>query len=211
MEALLGLFLGAIITYWTLNYIKTKKNKDKTNTQSVILLEKIRSVCKLITVEGEFAEIYHYENTKERFLSMISSKKKAIILINAKAHIGFDLSKLKMKTINEKKVIKLTHFPQPEVLSVDTDYKYYDKKEGFFNKFDSADLTELNTKAKEHVMSKIPESGLLDTAKNEALQAVLMIQNIVETIGWTLDYQDILLPQHDKLEIDSSSTKKIGN
>ncbi|MCF6297115.1 MAG: DUF4230 domain-containing protein [Flavobacteriaceae bacterium] len=210
MEALLGLFLGAIITYWILNYIKIQKNKDKTNTQSVILLEKIRSVCKLITVEGEFAEIYHYENTKERFLSLISSKKKAIILINAKAHIGFDLSKLKMKAINEKKVIKLTHFPQPEVLSVDTDYKYYDKKEGFFNKFDSTDLTELNTKAKEHVMSKIPESGLLDTAKNEALEAVLMIQNIVETIGWTLDYQALILPENNILEANKNNTLKIG-
>jgi len=103
MEAILGLFLGAIITYWVLKYVKIQNNKDKTNAQSVILMEKMRKVWKLITVEGEFAEIYHYENTKERFLSMITSKKKAVILINAKAYIGFDLSKIKMEAINEKK------------------------------------------------------------------------------------------------------------
>jgi len=193
MEAILGLFLGAIITYWVLKYIKIQNSKDTTNAQSVILMEKMRKVWKLISVEGEFAEIYHYENTKERFLSMISSKKKAVILINAKAHVGFDLSKIRMEAINEKKVVKLTEFPKPEVLSLETDLKYYDKKDGFFNKFDSSDLTELNTKSKEYVMQKIPESGLLETAKNEALEAVLMIQNIVETIGWTLDYQDLLL------------------
>ena len=211
MEALLGLFLGAIITYWVLKYVKIQNNKEKTNAQSVILMEKMRKVWKLITVEGEFAEIYHYENTKERFLSMITSKKKAVILINAKAHVGFDLSKINMEAINEKKVIKLTEFPQPMVLSLETDLKYYDKKEGFFNKFDSVDLTELNAKAKKHVMAKIPESGLLDTAKNEALEAVLVIQNIVETIGWTLDYQDILLPQLDKSKKDLMNTKKINN
>ncbi len=211
MEALLGLFLGAIITYWALKYIRIQNNKEKTNAQSVILMEKMRKVWKLITVEGEFAEIYHYENTKERFLSMITSKKKAVILINAKAHVGFDLSKINMEAINEKKVIKLTEFPQPVVLSLETDLKYYDKKEGFFNKFDSVDLTELNAEAKKHVMAKIPESGLLDTAKNEALEAVLVIQNIVETIGWTLDYQDILLPQYDKSKLDSMNTKKIIN
>ncbi len=211
MEALLGLFLGAIITYWVLKYVKIQNNKEKTNAQSVILMEKMRKVWKLITVEGEFAEIYHYENTKERFLSMITSKKKAVILINAKAHVGFDLSKINMEAINEKKVIKLTEFPQPMVLSLETDLKYYDKKEGFFNKFDSVDLTELNAKAKKHVMAKIPESGLLDTAKNEALEAVLVIQNIVETIGWTLDYQDILLPQLDKSKTDLMNTKKINN
>ncbi len=208
MEALLGLFLGAIITYWVLRYIKIQKRKDITNTQSVILMEKMRKVWKLITVEGEFAEIYHYENTKERFLNMVSSKKRAILLINAKAHVGFDLSKIKMEANNEKKTIKLTEFPKPKVLSLETDLKYYDKKDGLFNKFDSSDLTEVNAKAKEHVMSKIPESGLLDTAKSEALEAVLLIQNIVETIGWSLDYQDLLLAKNKKEITTSSNTKK---
>ena len=198
MEALLGLFLGAIITYWVLKYIKIQKMKDRTNSQSVIIMERIRKVWKLITVEGEFAEIYHYENTKERFMSMVSSKKKAILLINAKAYVGYDLSKIKMEAVNEKKVIKLTDFPEPEILSLETDLKYYDKKEGLFNKFDSTDLTELNSQAKEHVLLKIPDSGLFDTAKSEALEAVLLIENIVETIGWTLDYQDLLLVKNNK-------------
>ncbi len=209
MESLLGLLLGAILTYFGLNYLKLQKKNEVTNAQSVILIEKMKKVWKLITVEGDFAEIYHYENTKERFLSMISSKKKAILLINAKAHVGFDLSKIKMEAINEKKVVKLTKFPNPEVLSLETDLKYYDKKEGLFNKFDSSDLTELNAKAKDFVMSKIPESGLLETAKNEALEAVLMMQSIVETIGWTLDYQDLLLPNVQKKNLTSTTTKKI--
>ena len=198
MEALLGLFLGAIITYWALKYVKIQKRKETTNAQSVIILEKIKKVWKLITVEGEFAEIYHYENTKERFMSMVSSKKKAILLINAKAHVGYDLSKIKMEANNDKKVIRLTEFPDPQILSLETDLKYYDKKEGLFNKFDSTDLTEVNSQAKEHVLLKIPESGLFDTAKSEALEAVLLIQNIVETIGWTLDYEDLLLAKNNK-------------
>lgn len=198
MEGLLGLFLGAIITFWVLKYIKIQKTKDITNSQSMVIMEKIRKVWKLITVEGEFAEIYHYENTKERFMSMVSSKKKAILLINAKAHVGYDLSKIKMEAINDKKVIRLTEFPDPQILSLETDLKYYDKKEGLFNKFDSTDLTEVNSQAKEHVLLKIPQSGLYDTAKSEALEAVLLIQNIVETIGWTLDYEDLLLAKNNK-------------
>ena len=210
MEGLLGLFLGAIITYWVMKYIKIQKRKDITNSQSVVIMEKIRKVWKLITVEGEFAEIYHYENTKERFMSMVSSKKKAILLINAKAHVGYDLSKIKMEAINDKKVIRLTDFPDPEILSLETDLKYYDKKEGLFNKFDSADLTVVNSEAKEHVLLKIPESGLYDTAKSEALEAVLLIQNIVETIGWTLDYEDLLLAKSNKgLQIKEKHIKEL--
>ncbi|MGA9271430.1 MAG: DUF4230 domain-containing protein [Lutimonas sp.] len=207
MEALLGLFLGAIITYWGMRYVKLQKTKDKTQAQSVILMEKIRKVWKLITVEGEFAEIYHYENTKERFMSMVSSKKKAVLLINAKAYVGFDLSRIKMEAITEKKMIRLTDFPDPEVLSLETDLRYYDKKDGLFNKFDSSDLTEVNVKAKDHVLDKIPESGLLDTARSEALEAVLLVQNIVETIGWSLDYQDLLLAKSNKGELPGETKK----
>jgi predicted SPOUT superfamily RNA methylase MTH1 len=210
MEGLLGLFLGAIITYWVLKYIKIQKRKDITNSQSMVIMEKIRKVWKLITVEGEFAEIYHYENTKERFMSMVSSKKKAILLINAKAHVGYDLSKIKMEANNDKKVIRLTEFPDPQILSLETDLKYYDKKEGLFNKFDSTDLTEVNSQAKDHVLLKIPESGLFDTAKSEALEAVLLIQNIVETIGWTLDYEDLLLAKNNKgINLKEKLAKKL--
>ena len=210
MEALLGLFLGAIITYWVMRYVKVQKTKDLTHAQSTILMEKIRKVWKLITVEGEFAEIYHYENTKERFLNMVSSKKRAILLINAKAYVGFDMSRIRMEAITEKKVIKLTDFPEPEVLSLETDLRYYDKKDGLFNKFDSSDLTEVNSEAKKHVLDKIPESGLLDTARSEALEAVLLVQNIVETIGWTLDYQDLILAKSNKGELPGE-TKKLSS
>ena len=207
MEALLGLFLGAIVTYWVMRYVKLQKSKDQTHAQSTILMEKIRKVWKLITVEGEFAEIYHYENTKERFMSMVSSKKKAVLLINAKAYVGFDLSQIKMEALTDKKTIKLTEFPEPQVLSLETDLRYYDKKDGLFNKFDSSDLTEVNSKAKDHVLEKIPESGLLDTARSEALEAVLLVQNIVETIGWSLDYQDLLLSKSSKGELPPDTKK----
>lgn len=207
MEALLGLALGAIITYWAMRYVKLQKSKDQTQAQSTVLMEKIRKVWKLITVEGEFAEIYHYENTKERFMSMVSSKKKAVLLINAKAYVGFDLSQIRMEAITEKKTIKLTEFPEPQVLSLETDLRYYDKKEGLFNKFDSSDLTEVSSKAKDHVLEKIPESGLLDTARSEALEAVLLVQNIVETIGWSLDYQDLLLAKSNKGELPGETKK----
>src|SRR3990167_2620974 len=96
LEAFLGLILGAILMYWFFSFFRVKKSKELTEHQSVILLEKIRSVCKLITVEGDFAEVYRYENTKDRFLSLVSSRKKALIIINAKAHIGYDLKKVLM-------------------------------------------------------------------------------------------------------------------
>ncbi len=111
VEVFMGLILGAITMYWMFSLFRKKKSKELTEHQSTVLLEKIKSVCKLISVEGDFAEIYKYENTKEHFMSLVSSKKKALIVINAKAQIGYDLQKIFMHADNEKKKIIFTNFP----------------------------------------------------------------------------------------------------
>jgi hypothetical protein len=188
MEIFLGIIIGVMLTYWFLTYYQYKSKEHKREAQAVILIEKIKSVCKLITVEGDFAEIYHYEDSRNRFLNMVTSKKKAILLVNATVHIGFDLSQIKLQANNKTQEIVLTQFPEPKVLTIETDVKYYDKKEGFFNKFEANDLTELNQAAKQFIVNKIPESGLLINAKKEAFDTILMIEKLIETSGWKLNY-----------------------
>ena len=184
----IGLAVGAIIAYFIFARFNKYRNREKADEQSVILMDKIKSVCKFITVEGDFSEIYHYENLKEKYVSLVFGKKKAIVLINAKAHVGFDLSKIRMSSDNENKKIILTNFPEPELLTVETDFKYYDKREGWANPFTTSDLTDINRDAKKHIVDKIPQSGLLEKARKEALTTILLIEKIVETIGWKLDY-----------------------
>jgi predicted SPOUT superfamily RNA methylase MTH1 len=201
MEIFFIIILSILVTLGIVTVMRNFKLKKQTNSQSVILLDKIKRVCKFITVEGDFAEIYHYEDVKERFLKLITSKKKALVVINAKAHVGFDLSRIKMDSNVKTKTVKLFHFPEPEVLSIETDLNYYDKKDGVFNKFEASDLTELHNEAKLHIMNKVPESGLYQIAKKEALDSILLIESIVETIGWTLDYT--------ALEIEDTEPKKL--
>jgi hypothetical protein len=43
---------------------------------------------------------------------------------------------------------------------------------------------------------------LIQVAQNEALETILLIETIVETIGWKLDYS--------ALEIESSEGKKLN-
>jgi len=197
LEAILGLILGAILMYWFFSLFRKKKNKEITEHQSVVLLERIKSVCKLISVEGDFAEIYKYENTKEHFMSLVSSTKKALIVINAKAQIGYDLQKILMHANNEKKQIILTNFPEPQVLSIEPELEFYDIQNGLFNAFTPSDLTSLNQEAIKHIKEKIPQSGLMETARKEAMEAVLLIEKLVETIGWSVDYSALQLKEKE--------------
>ena len=202
MELLfVGLAVGAVIAYFIFAAFNKERSKLKTSEQSVVLMDKIKSVCKFISIEGDFSEIYHYENLKEKYLSLILGKKKAIVLVNAKAHIGFDLSKIQMQSDNEQKKIILTNFPQPELLTIETDFKYYDKREGWANPFTTSDLTDINRDAKKAIVDKIPQSGLMDQARKEALDTIVLMEKIVETIGWKLDYT--------ALTIDNTENKKI--
>lgn len=199
MELLfIGLAAGSILAYLIFSRFSRGRKKEDATTQSVVLMEKIRSVCKFITVEGDFAEIYHYKNVKDRWINLFLGSKKALILIDAKAYIGFDLTKIRMNPDVKNRTIFLTNFPQPELLSIETDFKYYDKREGWANPFTSGDLTEINREAKQHIIDKIPESGLFEEASNQALETVKLMQNLVETIGWKLDYTALLKPEETK-------------
>jgi len=203
MEIIFAIIFGVLSALGISTYLKHIQSKKLAQTQSVILLDKIKKVCKIISVEGDFAEIYHYENVKARFLKLVSSTKKALVIINAKAHVGFDLSKIVMDANPQTKMVTLKQFPQAEILSIETNLQYYDKREGVFNKFKANDLTDLHKEAKLYIREKVPYSGLFQVAQKEALDSILIIEGIVETIGWKLDYT--------ALEIEKDKAQELKN
>ena len=206
-ELFIGLFLGALLMYGMYSLFNQKRRKDLTSYQSTVLLEKIRAVCKLISVEGDFAEIYRYENTKGHFGNLFSSKKKALIVVNAKAHIGYDFKKLDISADIARRTVYLRNFPQPEILSIEPELEFYDIRNDLFNAFTPNDLTELNKEAKAHIREKIPQSGLMETARHEALEAVLLMEKIVETIGWRLNYESLKLDPQEMRFLEDQRLK----
>ncbi len=206
MELLfLGLAIGAIVAYFVFIRFNSSRRKRKSHAQSVVLMERIRTVCKLITVEGDFSEIYHYENLKSKWVNLLLGKKKALVVIEAKAYVGFDLSQLQMEADVETRTVRLSNFPNPKLLTVETDFKYYDKKDGWANPFTASDLTEINKEAKNHIIEKVPGSGLLEEASKHAMETIQLIEKLVETINWKLDYSDLLLEQKDPKSLSESN------
>ncbi len=203
----IGLAGGAILAYFVFVRFNSERRKKRSHAQSVVLMERIRTVCKLVTVEGDFSEIYHYENLKSKWVNLLLGKKKALVVIEAKAYVGFDLSQLRMESDVQSRTIKLSNFPQPKLLTVETDFKYYDKKDGWANPFTASDLTEINKEAKNHIIEKVPGSGLMEEASKQAMETIQLLEKLVETINWKLDYSDLLLGQNDpNLLSDSNET-----
>lgn len=191
MDFILGIVVGILFLGALVLLFRNRFSKNKTEEQSVVLLEKIRNVSKMVTVEGDFSEIMHFEDVKDVFLNFVTSKKKAIVLANAKVLIGFDMKKIRLESNPTNKKIKLDFFPEPEILSIETDVQYYDVKHGLFNKFSATDLSELNKKVRTNIEEKIPESELLIHAKEKALDTVKIIEQMVGTFGWDLVYNAV--------------------
>ena len=200
MEFIIGLIIGAAVVAVLAYYFRTIFIKDKSEQQSVILLEKIRNVSKLITIESDFTEIMHHKDSMNLLLNLLKSDKKAIISSQSKVMVGFDLKLIKIKPDPKNKTLELTHFPPPQVLSIETQVEYYDISNGLFNKFDAADLTQINVKLRENIEAKIPQSGILNTAQEKALDTIRMIEQIVETFGWRLLYHELELPQNIEIK-----------
>lgn len=187
---LIAMLLGGVASWQVFNWYYSKKLKKKENSskQEVsILLERIEKVFKVVLAEGHFTEIYDHHSKKD-FYGIFNVNKKALIVSKAKVSVGFDFSKLRVsKDENNKKLI-IESFPEPEVLSIDTDYKFYDIDQGWLNKFSSDDYTQILNEAKKTMQEKALNSDLPKTANK---QIGLMMTQLAASMNWDVEFKQL--------------------
>lgn len=185
--ALVAVFGAGI---WTTKYYYSF-GQVHTQEQANVLLERIKTVAKLTTVEGYFSEVYTHEEYYQWDYSPF--RKKALIRVKAKVSVGYDLGKMTMEADAATQQVILSNLPDPEILSIDHEIDYYDIQEGTFNYFSEADYTRLNKKAKEFIGKKAisDEIGLLTAAEEQMNEMLDAIRFIVEATGWELKIETV--------------------
>lgn len=169
--------LGVFVTRYM---YETRKIEVQENSD--VVLEQIKTVAKLISVEGYFSEIYDYQDYWGYDWSWF--RKKALVRVKAKVSVGYDLGQMKIDALPEEKTIVVSNLPKPEILSIDHDLDYYDISEGTFNSFTEADYNRINTNAKKYIEARAQESNLIKTAEEEGNQALELMRFIAESAGW---------------------------
>ncbi len=188
-------FLGVLLTRWY--FQRTQKVETENST---ILLERIKQVAKLVTVEGYFSEIYDYKDYYGYDMSIFT--KKALLKVKAKVSAGYDLEKMKVTAFPEAKIIRITGIPPVTILSIEHDIEYYDVQEGFFNSFTTEDYNKLNARAKEFIREKALDSELMDQAAGQRNLVFETIRFMAEGMGWEVEIEGLENDafQDDKLE-----------
>jgi hypothetical protein len=150
--ALAGLF---VLGFWIARSMYQKKEKVKTEEDATVLLEKIQTVAKLVTVEGYFSELYNYKDYYAYDWWIF--RKKAILRVKAKVSAGYDLSGLAFDVQLDQNLIIIRNIPDtPQIISIDHQLDYYDISEGTFNSFSETDYNKINQNAKSFIEEKSP-------------------------------------------------------
>jgi hypothetical protein len=166
---------------------------DATSEQidSTVLLERVRPVLKLVTVEGDFSEVITFSDGNTAWFDwtkdMPWNRKQAMLLVKARASVGYDLEGIGLEFDEATRTVRFTGMGAPKLLSLEHDVKYYDLEEGTFNSFTAADHTRMNTQAKQRIQAKIPNSGLFQQAEKQQGEFLVILKAVVENSGWRFE------------------------
>ncbi len=177
------------------NALRKRSGLTDVQRDSVILLERIEKVFKVVMAEGYFSEIYNYQDQK-KILYLLNDPKKAMVIAKSKVLVGFDFAKVRFRTpATDEKTLIIEAFPEPEVLSIDTDYRFYDIQAGYLNHFSGEDYTKILDEAKQAMNERAMQSDLPKIANN---QIQYMMYQLAASMGWQLQ-----LPEAEQRQLDA--------
>ena len=183
------------------NALRNRSGVTDVRRDSVILLERIEKVFKVVMAEGYFSEIYNYQDQK-KILYLLNDPKKAMVIAKSKVLVGFDFAKVRFRapdTGTGDKTLIIEAFPEPEVLSIDTDYNFYDIQSGYLNHFNGEDYTKILDEAKKAMNERAMHSDLPKIANN---QIQYMMYQLANSMGWQLQ-----LPEAEQRQLEALKAK----
>jgi hypothetical protein len=189
---IIGIVIGILLS---LLYFEKQKNKT-IHQQSNVILENIEKMNKLVVTEAYYNEVFSYSDSDKYFFDMVNFDKNAVLLVNARAQISYDLSQLKIEVDSIHKIIKIKEIPQEEITII-PDIKYYDLQQSSFNSFTKEELNTMNSKAIEQIKSHIDLSDIRKKAKERLLEELNNIFVLSKVYDWKVEEGDLQIIKHD--------------
>lgn len=182
--------LVVLIIFLTYRYFENRNaERDRLEESTAMIQQQIKNVGKLVVTEGTFSQVFTYNDTKNRFFDVLPARKKALIVVNTRATVAYDLSKLEIELDEENKTVHITHIPKEEI-NIYPDIKYYDITQDYLNQFSAEDYNKIKTRINKSMREKVENSTLKSNAKNRLISELQKIYILTNTLGWTLTYNN---------------------
>jgi len=189
-----------ILILLSFRYCEFKNNHHQTIEEHSALIEKtLKNVGKLVVTEGEYAEVFTYEDSKEFYLDILTATKKALVIANAKATISYDLNSIETRIDKTNQTVYITNIPEPE-LTINPNLEYYDIQQDLLNPFEAKDYNVIKSRVTNTLKKKIEASSLYANAENRLITELHKIYILTNSLGWTLQYDTTPIVSISNLE-----------
>ncbi|WP_010180690.1 DUF4230 domain-containing protein [Aquimarina agarilytica] len=185
-QIILGILIGAIAVFGYHRFLK----KTETITGSQLIEQKLKNVSKLVVTEGYFSDVITYKDAKKYYLDWLTAEKKAVVLVNAKATISYDLKQLEFSVNESEQIIRIVKIPEPEI-QLSPKLKYYDIQQDFLNPFEVKDYNKISALVDQRLLTQIERSTFKTNAQNRLITELHYLFNKGTTKNWSLEYDDI--------------------
>ncbi|MFY7670394.1 DUF4230 domain-containing protein [Tenacibaculum sp. MEBiC06402] len=160
------------------------RQQPKYQTEEVkVMVNEIKNLSKLVVSQGNYSEMYSFSDTKKYFFDYLQFQKKAIVSVNAKVEVGYDLSKLDIQIDSLNKEIVINKIPEEEVV-ISPDVKYFDLKQSQFNTFSKQELNTVNSKAIERIKETIELTDQKTKAKTRLFEELSKLYQLSKIYNW---------------------------
>jgi len=188
-----NILFGAIVLILILlsfRYCEFKDdNHQKVEEHSALIEKALKNVGKLVVTEGEYAEVFTYEDSKEFYLDILTATKKALVVANAKATVSYDLSKVETRIDETTQTVYITNIPEPE-LTINPNLEYYDIQQDLLNPFEAEDYNVIKSRVTNTLKEKIEASSLYTNAENRLITELHKIYILTNSLNWSLVYDN---------------------
>ncbi len=175
--------LVCLIGFFIAKWMYKNERKAETNEDIQIVVQSINNISKLVVTEGVFSEVYSYRNAKKYFYDTFEFNKSAIVTVNARVQVLFDLEKMNVEIDSLHKKIKIKSIPKEEIVII-PDVKYFDIQQSTFNSFSKEELNSINKKSIEKIKQTAELSELKKNAKKRLIIELSKIYQLSAILGW---------------------------
>jgi hypothetical protein len=195
LTALIAFLLGLGVFWLTM-----RPAPDSSEASATILLEQVRKVTKLVTIEGDVSEIYNTTKTRKVTLYLplpatLGFDKKASVQVEGTVLVGYNLEQLRIDVDEVTRTITIGNLPEPEILAIDHELTYRNLEESWFNTFSAEDYSALNREAKARLRDEALKSRLMDEARERGNGVIETIGFLAEAAGFQLVVEQREMPQ----------------
>ncbi|MBL7788372.1 MAG: DUF4230 domain-containing protein [Chitinophagales bacterium] len=187
MVFLKGFFVGLLVMgVLFFMYKKFMSKNTDVEIEATTIMKSVESISKLMVLEGNFTETYTYQERSKVFFDLIPQEKKAIVILDAKVIVGYDLKKMVIFVDKENKRVVIEKLPDEEV-NIIPDLKFYDIQASTFTSFTKDDINKVQADAKQKIEQQIENSSLKIQARQRLIENLGSLVNVSKAIGWTVE------------------------